>query len=179
VLFSAADLVQLGPPNSEIHHHNWGPKKCDNWNKRQKAFGEGCTEWPRSQGTPHTLHTPPPIAAHSEAEPGSFSAFVTDRQTDWQKDAANIGKNRLHLMHSMQPKNGYVTLTQPPVDRLRSNFIKWYSVAPGKMRNCQNPRRIESKMADDTHIFNTRPPISFERLKVERLQIWRAHRLKV
>jgi len=38
---------------------------------------------------------------HSEAE----MSRVTDRLTDGQIDAANIGKNRLHLMHLMQPNN--------------------------------------------------------------------------
>jgi len=49
---------------------------------RPKAFGEGCTEWPRTQGTRHTLHATPPITLHSEGESGSFGAFVTDRLTD-------------------------------------------------------------------------------------------------
>jgi len=48
-------------------------------------------------------HTaPPPITPHSEAEPGSFGAIVTDRQTDRH---ANIGNNSLNLTHSMQPRN--------------------------------------------------------------------------
>jgi len=36
-------------------------------------------------------------------------------------------------------KNGYVALTQPHVDRLRSNFARWYSVAPWRLQNCQKP----------------------------------------
>jgi len=52
-------------------------------NKWSKWFDEGCTEWPRAHGTRRTLHAPP-ITPHSEAEPGSFGAFVTDRQTDRQ-----------------------------------------------------------------------------------------------
>jgi len=32
--------------------------------------------------------------------------------------------------------------------RLHLNFTRWYSVAPWKLQNCQNPLRIESKMAD-------------------------------
>jgi len=72
-LSSAADPVQLGTPNSEIHLPSWG------------------------------------------------------------LESATIGKN------------GYIALTQPHVDRLRSNFTRWYSVAPWKLRICQpllgsNPR---------------------------------------
>jgi len=59
------------------------------------------------------------------------------------------------------------TLTQPHVDRLRSSFTRWYSVAPGKLRKCQNPLRIEFKMADDAQILNILTPISLERLKLE------------
>jgi len=64
-------------------------------------------------------------------------------------------------------KNGCIALTQPHVDRLRSNFIRWYSVAPGKLWNCQNSLRVEFKMADDAHIFNIRTPIFMEHLKLE------------
>jgi len=64
-------------------------------------------------------------------------------------------------------KDGYIALTQPHVDRLRSNFTRWYSVAPGKLRNCKNLLRIESKMADDDQTFNIRTPLSSERLKLE------------
>jgi len=40
-------------------------------------------------------------------------------------------------------------------------------VAPEKLRNCQNPLRVISKMAKDAQIFNIRTPISLERLKLE------------
>jgi len=64
-------------------------------------------------------------------------------------------------------KNGYTALTQPHVNRLRSDFTRWYFVAPGKMRNCQKTLGVESNMADDAQIFNTRNPISFWRQKLE------------
>jgi len=64
-------------------------------------------------------------------------------------------------------KNGYIALTQPHVDKLRSNFRRWYSIAPGKFRNCQKPLRVESKMSDDTRIFNIRAPISLKRQNLE------------
>jgi len=48
-----------------------------------------------------------------------------------------------------QLKNGYIALTQPHVDRLRSNITRWYSVAPNKLRNSENPLRVKCKMADD------------------------------
>jgi len=51
-------------------------------NERPKAFGKGCTERPRTYNMWHTLHVPLPITSHSEAEPGSLSAFVTDKLTD-------------------------------------------------------------------------------------------------
>jgi len=49
-------------------------------------------------------------------------------------------------------KNGYIDLTQPHVDRLRSNFTKWYCLAPGQLRNCENLLWVEFKMADDAQI---------------------------
>jgi len=64
-------------------------------------------------------------------------------------------------------KNGYIALSQPHVDRLRSNFTRWYSVALGKLWNCEHLLRVESKMADDFQIFNIRTPISLEQLKLE------------
>jgi len=64
-------------------------------------------------------------------------------------------------------KNGYIDLSQPHVDRLHSKFTRWYSVAQEKLRNCENPLRVESKMADDAQICNIRTPISLERLKLE------------
>jgi len=56
--------------------------------------------------TQHAAHTAGAATdyPHSEAEPGSFGVFVTDRQTD----TANIGKNSLYLMHSVQPNNKYI-----------------------------------------------------------------------
>jgi len=45
----------------------------------------------------------PPITPHSEAEPESLC--IRDRQTE----DANIGKNGLHLMHSMQPETLVIT----------------------------------------------------------------------
>jgi len=79
-LSSAADPVQLGPPNLRSICPD-GPLKCDNW------------------------------------------------------------------------KNGYIALIQPHVDRLHSNCTTWHSVAPEKLRNCENPLRVEFKMADDAQIF--------------------------
>jgi len=64
-------------------------------------------------------------------------------------------------------KNGYIVLTQPHVDRLRSDFVRWYSVATWKLQNCENPLRVESKMADDAQIFNMQIPMSLERLKLQ------------
>jgi len=49
--------------------------------------------------TPRTRHAA--YTAHAAAD---FSR-VTDRPTDRLTDTANIGKNSLLLMHSMQPKN--------------------------------------------------------------------------
>jgi len=60
-------------------------------------------------------------------------------------------------------KNGYSALSQPHMDRLSSYFTKWYSVALGKLRNCENPLRVESKMADDVQIFNIRTPVNISR----------------
>jgi len=40
--------------------------------------------------------------------------------------------------------------------RLCSDFTRWYSVAPGKLRSCENPPKVESNMADDAQIFNIR-----------------------
>jgi len=40
-------------------------------------------------------------------------------------------------------------------------------VTPWKLRNCENPLRVESKIADDAQSFNIRAPIFFERLKLE------------
>jgi len=53
-----------------------------------------------------------------------------------------------------QLENGYIALTQLHVDRLRPNFTRWYSVAARKRRNFENPLRVESKMANDAHVFN-------------------------
>jgi len=64
-------------------------------------------------------------------------------------------------------KNGYIDLSQPHVDRLHSNFTRWYSVASGKLLSCKNSLRFESVMADDAQIFNIQIPISLERLKLE------------
>jgi len=64
-------------------------------------------------------------------------------------------------------KNGYIAPSQPHVNRLRSNFTRWYSVALGKLRNCENPLSVESKMADDAKIFTIRTTISLEQLKLE------------
>jgi len=64
-------------------------------------------------------------------------------------------------------KKGYIALFQLHVDRLRSDFTRWYSVSPWKLRNCENPLRVESKMADDTHILNIRTPIALKQLKPE------------
>jgi len=69
-------------------------------------------------------------------------------------------------MAIMAPRCDNIAVTQPDVDRLRLNFTRWYSVAPGKLRNCENPLTVESKMADDAQIFNIRTPISLERLKL-------------
>jgi len=66
-----------------------------------------------------------------------------------------------------QFKKGYIALTQPHVDRLRSNFTRWYPAAAWKMRNCQNLASVESKMADDVQIFNIWTPISLKRLNLE------------
>jgi len=55
--------------------------------KKPKAFGKCCTEWPRTHSTQCTLHAPLPI------------------YTVWQTDTANISNKSLHLMHSMQIKN--------------------------------------------------------------------------
>jgi len=44
---------------------------------------------------------------HSEVK----LSHVTDRLTDRQTDTANIGNNSLHLMHSMQPKNIWASVT--------------------------------------------------------------------
>jgi len=51
-----------------------------------------------------TLHAPLPITPHGEVEPGSFGAFITNRQIDRQTDTMNIDNNSLHLTHSVQPK---------------------------------------------------------------------------
>jgi len=40
-------------------------------------------------------------------------------------------------------------------------------VVPGKLSNCENPLRLESKMADDAQIFHIRTPIFLEQLKLE------------
>jgi len=45
--------------------------------------------------------------------------------------------------------------------------IVWYSLAPRKRWNCENPLTVESKVADDAQIFNIRTLISLERLKLE------------
>jgi len=55
---------------------------------------------------------------HSEAKPPG--AFVTDRQTD----TANIRNNRMHLMHSMQPKIKNSSQGQS----LRSNVTNFQSL---------------------------------------------------
>jgi len=64
-------------------------------------------------------------------------------------------------------ENGYITLTQPHVDRLWSNLTRWYSVAPWKMQNYQNSPTVESKMADGSQIFNIWAHISLEWLKLD------------
>jgi len=64
-------------------------------------------------------------------------------------------------------KNGYIAVTQPHVHRLRLNFTRWYPVDPEKLRNCQNPLRVESKMANDAQIFNVWTPISLKRLQLQ------------
>jgi len=64
-------------------------------------------------------------------------------------------------------KNDYIVVTQPHVDRLRSNFTRWYSVAPWKLRNCQNPLKFEFQMMNDAQIVNIQTPISLERLKLQ------------
>jgi len=69
-------------PNTASFHSSLCDHNCDNDNKRPKAFGKGCPEWPRTHGTQSTLYAPPPITPHSEAEPGSFGAFVTDRHRE-------------------------------------------------------------------------------------------------
>jgi len=50
-------------------------------------------------------------------------------------------------------KNAYIALTQLHMDSLHSNFTKRYSVAPGKLWNCENPLKVESKMADNANIL--------------------------
>jgi len=64
-------------------------------------------------------------------------------------------------------KNSYIALTQPQVDRLRPYFTRWYSVAPRKLQNYENPLWVKSKMADNVQICNIRTPISLQQLKLE------------
>jgi len=49
-------------------------------NKMPKAFGEGCTTWPRVHGTRYTLHVQPRTAKPSR------SHLVHSQQTDGQTD---------------------------------------------------------------------------------------------
>jgi len=45
------------------------------------------------------------------------------------------------------------------MNRLRSDFTGWYSVALWKMGNCQNSCRVKSKMEDDAQIFKYGPNV--------------------
>jgi len=57
------------------------------------------------------LHRMTPVySAHAQVgfnvRGHSVHSRQTDRQTDGRTDTANVGRYRLHLMHSMQPTNG-------------------------------------------------------------------------
>jgi len=82
---------------------------------------------------------------------------------------------QLGPLNSQQLVKGYNALSQPHVDRLCSNFARWYFMAAGKLRNCENPLRVEYKMVAAAEIFNIRTPISLQQLKLETLNL--VHRL--
>jgi len=126
------------------------------------------------------LSTSPPLflqgvkkcgAKNQKSKTIAYSADV--RVLNYRRPRAAKTPQLLDLFAQLGPlkcddwKNGYIALAQPPVDRLHSNFTRWYSVVPGKLRNCEKPLRVKFKMADDAPIFNIRTPISLERLKLD------------
>jgi len=60
-------------------------------------------------------------------------------------------------------KNGYIALTQPPADA----YVRILQGGTTCLRErggiVKKPLKVESKMADDAHIFNKRAPISLKR----------------
>jgi len=84
------------------------------------------------------------------------------------------------LMHPALPTLRFICpIGESKVRQLEKQLHRSNSAARGqiafkyrkcgwRLRNCQKPLKVKSKMADDAQIFfNKRVPISFERLKLE------------
>jgi len=72
------------------------------------------------------------------------------------KEPPTLRKICLKIAPKVRQLEKQLHRSQAHVDRLCLNFTRWYYVAPGKMRNCQNPLRAEWRTTPKFLIYGPR-----------------------